>query len=83
MLEHHTKEGSADKCDPFMKSIYNFKKGNKSKVRAMIHPNVDDPIEVYAVHHDYEKALGQIRKEVKDQKLKFKKNNGHNTMRNS
>jgi len=58
MLEKHTKEGEGAKCDPFMKSIYNFKKGNKSKVRALIHPNLDDPTEVFAVHNDYEKALG-------------------------
>jgi hypothetical protein len=58
MLEHHTKEGIAEKCDPFMKSIYNFKKGNKSKVRAMIHPNPEDPTDVFAVHQVYEKALG-------------------------
>mgnify|MGYP006100615993 FL=1 len=61
LLVHHTKEGSAEKCDPFMKSIYNFKKGNKAKVRAVIHSSPDDPTEVYAIQKDYEQALGKIR----------------------
>ena len=84
MLEFHTKEGSADKCDPFMKSIYNFKRGNKSKVRAVIHTSPDDPTEVFAIHGEYEQALGKIRQEVKENKmLNFKKIKENNTMRNS
>ena len=46
----------------------------------MIHTNVDDT-ELFAVQQDYDLALGKIRKEVKDQKLNFKKS--RNTMKNS